>query len=171
MQVLEHRHAVIVLVHLGIRSSAAALIRPSFEALFRGVWALKAASEDQIQNIFKTDHPSVPPIKKVIEQLRKNKEARYLADLDFWQAGGDYVHSGPLQMNRWLSRDGIEPLHTDRDAIVMLEISDLCALLAIIEMCKSCSQSTTELEEKLSEHTLRRISQKAARVYFGTDDQ
>ncbi|MFV0677780.1 DUF6988 family protein [Variovorax sp. tm] len=169
MLTLEHRQAIMLLVHHGARSPAAALIRPIFEAYFRGVWALKVATKEQIQNIL-GDHPRVPTLDTVLQQLRKNEATRHLAAYDSWKASGDYVHSGPLQLNRWLSSGGIEPLHPDSDAIDMLELSDFCGLLACIGMNEACGRHPPELEAKLTEHTLRKLSRRVVEVYFGSED-
>ncbi|MEX3919390.1 hypothetical protein AB4Y43_24620 [Paraburkholderia sp. BR10872] len=169
MQTLEHRQAIMLLVHHGARSSAAALIRPTFEAYFRGIWALKVATIEQIQNML-GDHPRVPTLDTVLQQLRKNEATRHLADYDSWKASGGYVHSGALQLSRWLSPGGIEPLHPDSDAIDMLELSDFCGLLACIGMNEACGRQPPELEAKLTEHTLRRLGRRAVAAYYGSED-
>lgn len=170
LQTLEHRQAIMLLVHHGVRSSAAALIRPTFEAYFRGMWALKIAAIEQIQNIL-GDHPRIPTLDSVLQQLRKNEATRHLADYDSWKASGDYVHSGPLQVSRWLSPGGIEPSHPDSDAIDMLELSDFCGLLACIGMNEACGRQPPELEAKLTEYTLRRLTRRVVAAYYGSGNQ
>lgn len=169
MQTLEHRQAVLLLVHHGVRSSAAALIRPTFEAYFRGIWALKVATPEQIEHMFGR-HPRVPTLDTVLQQLRKNEATRTLAAFDSWKASGDYVHSGPLQLSRWLSHNGIEPMHPDSEAVEMLEASDLCGLLASIGMNEACDLNPQELVSKLTHLTLRKIGRRTAQIYFGSAD-
>lgn len=164
MQSLEHRQAIILLVYHGARSSAAALIRPAFEAYFRGVWALKVATSEQVRDIF-GDHPRIPTLETVLKQLRRNDETRALGEYDSWKDSGDYVHSGPLQLCRWLSSGGIDQLHSDSDALDMLELSDFCGLMAAISMNEVCGQESPELAEKLTEHSLRRITRRVVEAY------
>jgi hypothetical protein len=166
MIALEHRQAIMLLVHHGSRSSAATLIRPAFEAYFLGVWALKVATDAQVQDIFGV-HPHLPTLDKALKQLRKNEATCHLAAYDSWKDSGDYVHSGPLQLSRWLSSEGIDQFHPDSDAIDMLELSDFCGLMACIGMNEACGCETQELEEKLTEHTLRKIERRAVDIYFG----
>jgi hypothetical protein len=167
MIALEHRQAIMLLVHHGSRSSAAALIRPAFEAYFRGVWVLKVATDAQVQDMFGV-HPRLPTLDTALKQLRKNDATRHLAAYDSWKDSGDYVHSGPLQLSRWLSSEGIDQCHPDSDAIDMLELSDFCGLLACIGMNEACGFETQELEEKLTEHTLRKIGRRVVDIYRGT---
>ncbi|WP_157660239.1 DUF6988 family protein [Burkholderia ubonensis] len=169
MQTLEHRQAIMLLIYHGARSSAAALIRPTFEAYYRGIWALKVATTEQIQNML-GDHPRVPTLDTILQQLRKTEATRHLADYDSWKTSGDYVHSGPLQVSRWLSPAGIESLHPDSDAIDMLELVDFCGLLAGIGMNEACGQQQPDLESKLTEHTLRRLGRRAVAAYRGSED-
>ena len=169
MQSLDHRNSVILLVAHGARSSAAAMIRPIFEAYYRGIWALKVAKKAQIQEIF-GDFPRIPTLDAVLQQLRKNEETSALAGYDSWKVAGDYVHSGPLQLSRWLSHNSIEPLHPDSDVLDMLELSDFCGLLTAIAVNEACERDTSELNAKLTEHTLRRGTRQTLRAYYGSDD-
>lgn len=169
MIVLEHRQSIMLLVHHGSRSSAAALVRPAFEAYFRGVWALKVATDEQIENIFNF-HPRLPTLETVLQQLRKNDSTCDLAAYEAWKVSGGYVHSGPLQLSRWLSSGGIDQSHPVSDAIDMLELSDFCGLMACIGMNEACGRQTQELEEGLTEHTLRKVGRRAAEIYRGAKD-
>lgn len=169
MQSLEHRQSVMLLLAHGARSSAAAMIRPTFEAYYRGIWALKVATEEQIQNIY-GHPPRIPTLDTVLQQLRRNGETCTLAAYDSWKVAGDYVHSGPLQLSRWLSPNSIGPLHADSDALDMLELSDFCGLLAGIAINQACGREQPELDAKLTEHSLRRIARRAVEAYYGSDD-
>ncbi|MDR0242906.1 MAG: hypothetical protein LBJ65_15020 [Burkholderia sp.] len=168
MQALEHRQAIMLLVQHGARSSAAALIRPAFEACYRGFWALKIATVENIDNLL-GDHPRVPKLDTILQDLRKNEATRYLAVYDSWKSG-DFVHTGSLQLSRWLSSEGIGSLHTDSDAIDMLELSDFCGLLAGIGINEACGQRSPELEDKLTEHTHRRVTRRFVKAYYGPED-
>lgn len=164
MQALEHRQAIILLLVHGVRSSAAALVRPTFEACFRGVWALNVATDDHIRNMFGA-HPHEPPLEKILQSLAKNPATRELAAYCSWKHAGDYVHSGTLQLSRWLGPEGIEPLHPDSDAVDMLELTDFCGLLACINMNEACGRNPSELLEKLTEVKLRAIARRAVEIY------
>ncbi|MCM2482401.1 DUF6988 family protein [Burkholderia glumae] len=168
MQASEHRQAIMLLIHHGARSSAAALIRPAFEACYRGFWALKIATKENIDCLL-GDHPRIPKLDTVLKELRNNEATRHLVAYDSWKAG-DYVHTGSLQLNRWLSSGGIQSLHTDSDAIDMLELSDFCGLLACIGMNEGCGKRPPELEDKLTEHTLRRVTRRVIKAYYGSED-
>lgn len=169
MQSLEHRNSVILLLAHGLRSSAAAMIRPTFEAYYRGVWAHKVATEEQIRDIF-IDAARIPKLDTILRQLRNNQETKALASYDSWKEAGDYVHSGPLQLSRWLFRGSIEPHHTESDVVDMLELSDFCGLNAAIDLHEVCGTRQPELEAKLKEHILRRATRQVVKQYFGSKD-
>lgn len=75
------------------------------------------------------------------------------------------MHSGPLQLSRWLSSGGIDQLHPESDALDMLELSDFCGLMAAIGINEVCGQESPELADKLTEHTLRKATRRVLEAY------
>lgn len=129
---IEHRAAILLLVQVGARSSAMALARSVFEACIRGLWAAHVAEEELSQFIGDRG----PKLETMVQKLSKVPE---FADGVFakikdshWETLCDYAHGGARQYSRWLSDDGIGPVHADKDIVELLTFIDLYGLLATI---------------------------------------
>lgn len=111
---LDHREALLALVVIGARSSVMALLRPTWEAVVRGLWATELATEAQVRGIHAGR--GGPTLNSIITNLqRREGPGRALGQIhrSHGSALDDYVHGGARQVTRWIGSDGIAPRHSD----------------------------------------------------------
>lgn len=139
---LDHREAILLLVHSGAHSSATALQRPLLEAFVTGAWLFASASEEEIQGMLGLTRPT-PKFESMSQRLRKTH------DLGEWfehfrkhyDILGDYTHGHQRQLSRWLGSGTIEPRHHHEQMIEVLHHCDVVGLLAAVhrEKIAGCS--------------------------------
>jgi hypothetical protein len=131
-----HHAAIALLVENQHFGSAAALVRPQFEAFLRGAW-LRHCASDLVVNEFLDDKnpPSPDTMIKELEQIDDYKSlVLSLFKKKMWDALCSYTHAGGLHITRRISATEIIQNYSPEEIINMLEISNLLALYLAAEI-------------------------------------
>lgn len=129
--VMEHHHAIAILVREQRLPSAFALTRSLWESYIRGDWLLHFVEEDKLPKYTKG---KLPEAWEVLRDLKTIPEfdfgvlAKFKAD--HWSALCDYAHTGPLQLQRWQGEEFIEPNHPVEETAEVLYLAGHYAALA-----------------------------------------
>ncbi len=124
---LEHHSAIQLLVShtIPLNGSAAALLRPQFEAYIRGVWLHRCAKDSDIKKFCKED--KLPKIDLLIEQIEKlpafangvlSKKKKEL-----WNIMCSLIHGGMLQITNRISATEIADNYTDEQVSEILNFA------------------------------------------------
>lgn len=91
--VFEHHASVVMLTKINHQASAHALLRPSFEALARGLWVTRAEL-DQLEH-FQNGQHSADPAKLLRTVMEKHPERKtyYEGLLETWEGSKDTLHA------------------------------------------------------------------------------
>lgn len=139
MIALDHHSAIVLLIANGMKSAAFSLTRSVWEAYWRGLWVIHLASDDVLTRFMadRWDPKADTVVRKLIETLPppQSNELRVLNDAK--SALDAYAHGGPLQVQRWLSVEGIEPSHSEEEIVEVLQFCNLIAFRSVIQMVDS----------------------------------
>jgi hypothetical protein len=87
----EYQVSIITLLSAGAYSSAFSLLRPCFEALIRGIWIVRAATQAQLQLFYDgKDSRKVEHLLRCIKKGPNGSEDAFL--LDTWEASEKSLH-------------------------------------------------------------------------------
>lgn len=136
-QVHEHHKAVQLLLKSSLVGSAFSLVRPTLETFVRGVWLLRCASEEEVENFTKDKI-----VDKSFGDLIREIEAWPGYDVDVlskvktegWSAMCSYAHGGYLQAVRRMTPDQITTNYLDGEMLEVINFSDAVAMLAAFEI-------------------------------------
>lgn len=149
---LDHREAILLLVHKGAYTSATALQRPLLEAFVTGAWLDSSATELQLQDIMSLKN-SPPKFETMAQKLRKTHAFGSWFEVfrKHYEILGDYAHGHRRQLSRWISPLGIEPRYSVEQMAEVLRHTDLIGLLAAIHREKLSKRPTEHLLSHLEE--------------------
>lgn len=147
-QVQEHHKAIQLLIKDSLVGSAFSLLRSTFETHIRGVWLLRCASVEEVEN-FKKDRLD-KPLGALIQEI----EACPGYDVDVfskvktegWGAMCSYTHGGYLQAVRRIVPGQIAPNYSEGAILEVIRSSDTIALLAASEIFSMAKQTDLTLE-------------------------
>lgn len=136
--VLDHHHAIILLVGARRFASAFALTRMLFEGYVRATWLNRCASDKQIQKFSEGWEP--PRIESMLTNLRSAN----LYEIDWiksfkdasWDSLCSYAHTGALQIQRWQTTESVEPNYSEAEVSEVLGYANLFAALASTELVR-----------------------------------
>ncbi len=141
----EHHASIALLVENLHRGSAAALVRPQFEAFLRGAWLYRCATEAAATEFLHDKSPPSPAT--MISDLEQYDEfkSRVLSIFKdkMWNALCSYTHAGGLHVTRRISATEIIQNYSDQELIEMLEISNLVALYSAAELSAVTQNEST----------------------------
>lgn len=164
---LEHREALLLLVHNGAHASATVLQRPLLEAFVTGAWFFASASDSEIEAISRMKRPP-PKFETMAQSLRKTH------DLGEWfehfrkhyEILGDYAHGHQRQLSRWLGPGAIEPRYDQHQMIEVLIHTDVIGVMAAIHREKIADQPIDNLlkilERRLEKSKVSQVKSVAA---------
>ena len=139
MIALDHHSAIVLLVANGMKSAAFSLTRSVWEAYWRGLWALYLATEDDLNRFIQDrgDPKADTTVRRLIKELPA-PQAKELKVLHSAKSALDgYAHGGPLQVQRWLSEEGVEPSHSEEEIVEILQFCNLIAFRSVIHLADS----------------------------------
>lgn len=121
----EHHKSIIFLVENKKTTSAMALLRPLFEATYRGTWIAIVASEEEAEKILKTDTYKFQLIENYAKEIDKN-----IAEPTFYKIFNNnrtmlngFVHGGREQLTRHFDGNKIKPNFFDEEIIELLNMA------------------------------------------------
>jgi hypothetical protein len=133
---LEHHHAIVRLVELGLLAPAFSLVRAEFDACIRGNWLWKCANEAEIEK-FINDDKEPPPIQNMITQVEDQfgfGDDTYLSQVKkkSWKPMCSYTHTGGLHVQRRITKDGIKANYSKEEVLEVIRFAEVFATLATI---------------------------------------
>ncbi len=125
---LEHQYAILTLSRNNIRGSALALLRPQVETAFRGLWAIKCATDDQLEKTGQGDDKSFPHFGEMAKILDTaygfGADGYFQGIAQGWRALCGLTHSGLEQLGRRFQEDGsVGPNYPDEQIAGLLHFS------------------------------------------------
>ena len=146
---LEHHEAIWRLIDAKLYGSAFALVRPLFDAMLRGYWINKCATDEQIEAAFHDDEFRFPTTDKLFADIKREYLApsqpgssdvapeqadKFIQMLkDVWDAGCSYTHSGSLQLSRRFKDGHVKPNYSEGDIAIALRLA-ITALFLLLNM-------------------------------------
>lgn len=129
--VLEHQHAIAILVQERRLPSAFALLRSLWESYIRASWLVHCVPDDKLEKYTSGKFPEARDVIKALMAL-PDFEFKVLADFkdSHWSSMCDYAHTGALQLQRWQGAEFIEPKHTVEETAEVLYLAGLYGLFA-----------------------------------------
>ena len=136
-QVHEHHKAIQLLLNRSLVGSAFSLVRPTLETLVRGVWLLRCASDEEVDNFTKDKI-----VEKSFGDLIREVEAHPGYNIgvlskvkkEAWSAMCSYAHGGYLQAVRRITPDHITANYSEGEMLEVINSSRAIALLAASEI-------------------------------------
>jgi len=139
----EHRDAVVVMIHLGGRTSAPVVARSAFEAYVLALWASQCEDVERLKRVIlgQEKKGQFPTLKKAIQDLKKAMHplCTFIADLHpIYSALSDYAHGYGRQISRWIELPEIVSTHSDIEMMELILFVDSIAVLAAISQERVC---------------------------------
>lgn len=121
----EHHKAIIFLVENKKTTSAMALLRPLFEATYRGTWIAIVANEDEVEKLIKTDTGKFKLIEQYAKEIDKNIQEPIFHEIFNRNKGmlNGFVHGGLEQLGHHLVDGKIKPNFSDEEIIELLNMA------------------------------------------------
>jgi len=155
---LEHFDAIIVLVSNRLNGSAAALIRPQYEALIRGIFFHLCASDEEASSFSEGGDP--PKIKQMIERLEEKPgfTSGVLSKVHSreWRAMNSFTHGGSAQINKRFFGPDLVGSYSEEDRTIILKQSQYMAFMAASHTAIACGD--LELAKQLKADNERSAS-------------
>jgi hypothetical protein len=155
--VIEHQHAVALLIRHKLYGSAFALARSTYEAYIRGVWLRNCATNQQIQDFLEDKlNPVFSALISDIEKIDGYTEGVLsTVKKENWNLLNSFTHTGFNQVIRRNTDKYIEPNYTDEDIIQIVGFVNLIALLAGVEITFLSGDNELSLEflEKINTYS------------------
>jgi hypothetical protein len=132
---IDHHAAIELLIEYGHRGSAAALVRPQFEAFLIGAWLHRCATDQKARKFLEDKNP--PKLTAMIGELETYDYVKCglsILNQKIWKGLCSYTHTGGLHVARRLTPTKIIANYSDEEMMDMLEVSNLVALIASYEI-------------------------------------
>jgi Family of unknown function (DUF5677) len=157
-QVHEHHKAIQLLLKNSLVGSAFSLLRPTFENYVRGVWLLRCASDEEVEEF--TQDRIAKSFGILIEEIERNPgyNGAVLSRVKekTWRAMCSYAHGGFLPVVRRIIPGEITTNYSDEEKLEVIESSDTIALLAASEMFQMANRIdlVQEVLERMSRESI-----------------
>ncbi len=136
-QVHEHHKAIQLLLKSSLVGSAFSLVRPTLETFVRGVWLLRCASEEEVEN-FTKDRIGEKSFGALIREIEAcpgyDVDVLSKVKKEAWSAMCSYAHGGYLQAVRRITPGQITANYSKDEMLEVINSSDAIALLAAFEI-------------------------------------
>jgi hypothetical protein len=131
----DHHGAIVLLLKSTFYSSSFALLRCLFEAYLRGLWVKYCADDAQVAAFIRADQKPPETMVADIEatpafaggSLSRIKKQH-------WGTMCDFTHTGGLHLQRWQSKEGIEPTFEPAELEECLNLAEVFGALATLEL-------------------------------------
>ena len=149
---LDHREATLLLAAHGARSSAFAMMRPTFEACVRGCWFGFVANDQQLDQL--VEGKLSTKLEAMARAVAKAEPALQLLNAlasMHKERLDDFTHGTGAQLARWYGPDGVAPRHSAGEVIDVLRFIDTVGLVACVAREKLCGRPTEPFLSKLQQ--------------------
>lgn len=129
---LEHHHSISLLVTQKNFGSAFALLRSQIEIVFRFHWALKCATQNQIDQMYTDDKfrfPRFGQMSACIDTALKTGWFFQIWKKNIWGPLNSHTHSGLLALGRRFSDHSVEPNYGEGEIFEAVRCSNASLLL------------------------------------------
>jgi hypothetical protein len=127
---LEHFGSIILLVRSGMVGSAAALIRPQYEALIRGLYFQDCASDDKVESFINGKDPI--SLYKMIEALENSFAVENNPLTSIYKGLKNRMHSfthgGFEQIEKRFSNEELVNSFQDQETVELIQLSNILAI-------------------------------------------
>ena len=134
--VLEHQAAIAALVQLELHGSALALLRVIAEALFRGMWFARCATDDELSQ-FQNDQLD-KPLKQLVQEIEtalgNQNDVLSAIVRKQWKHLCSFTHTGFKQITRRYSGSILKPNYPEGEVVQSLRFAGAIGLIAVIEL-------------------------------------
>jgi len=129
---LEHYSSTILLMRSRMNGSAAALLRPQYEAFMRGLYYLQCASEKEIELFIEGKEPK--KLYKIVEQLESNFAIENNPITNIYSSlkrkMHGFTHGGLEQLQRRFNGSEIIGNYSDEACLQIITLSHILAIYA-----------------------------------------
>jgi len=116
---LEYHEAIMFLLENKFPGAALALIRPLFEAVWRGHWMMTVATDEQVEQL-RTGALKFPKFNDLVDQIDTACKTDGLYSQfkgKIWNAMNDYTHGGTKHLSKRLLNDSIKANYPEGEVI------------------------------------------------------
>ncbi|MBR7780790.1 DUF6988 family protein [Undibacterium luofuense] len=135
----EHQHAIVLCLsqQAALNASAFSLVRVQYEAYIRGMWISHCAREDEI-DAFSKGNLKLANMDVLVAAIDHSSEVKgqLLSTLhkNVWKSMCAYTHTGPQQIQRWITEESIEPNYSAAEVKEVLAFSSKISLLSAVSV-------------------------------------
>ena len=158
---IDHSMAIVVLVRETPHGSALALIRPLFEAYVRGMWLMRAATNDDIDRAGRDQFPNVSRIVAELDEKFPSVRPFSAVKDPLWSRWCSLTHTGYQQIGARLTPQDLGYDYEDSEILQALHLADMLRLL-VVDAFANLTANEPLAREALDQ--LRRIEVYAADV-------
>lgn len=133
----QHHHAIAILIESGLYGSAAALLRPMYEACVNGLWLTYVADDQHLQAFEENRYRPEPS--KALRKLRSHDDGEYIQCLERMHKQvveplNSYVHTGGLQVMRHIGASFIGPNFDEDEVGEYLGLANTILIASTLEL-------------------------------------
>lgn len=134
----QHQSAILILLNNtpAVEATAFSLLRLLLETTLRGVWVLRCATEEQVQNIINGTQKQID-MASIFTSVERGLSEFAGCDIKVkllyekhWKVLSAYTHGYEQSVKRWLFTKDIEPSYSKQQIEELICLSDLVAQLA-----------------------------------------
>ncbi len=126
---MQHHYSISLLVENKLYSSAFALLRPLFDAVYRGTWISLIATDDEIDNFSTNENFKIKPTQKLAKDIDKKINATVFHDVYEQNSSllHGMTHGGIEQIGHQFDKDGdtIQTTFDDESLFALLYSSNM----------------------------------------------
>ena len=132
--VQEHHQSIVILTEHRIFASSFALLRVAFDAYVRGVWLSLCATDAEVTAFLAgKELGNMKTLLAAIESKPEFSSGELSSVKDrSWSAMCDYTHTGSLQVQRWNTKDAVEPRYTLDEVMEVLQLAEMLGMMSVI---------------------------------------
>ena len=143
---LDHHAAIVFLIRENFLSSAFALLRILFEAYLRGLWLKHCASDEQVSAFFRGCEPPKTMVTEIEATEAFASGVLSRIKKENWSAMCAFTHTGGLHLQRWQSRDSVEPTFSPQEVEECLNCAELFGAMSGLEMVQLSKSGANGLD-------------------------
>lgn len=146
---IEHSQAIVLLISEGMFGSALALVRLLFEAWIRGLWILRAASDDEVDRAGDDSFPrDFGYLIDKLESAGGAVEAGMLSAVkaENWTALNSWTHTGFRQVGARFTPSGLGSGYKDEEVTSALDWADGVSLMIVVEFARIAEDEGLAME-------------------------
>lgn len=130
----DYHAAIVFLIKHKFYSPSFALLRSLFEAYLRGLWIKHCATDEQVSAFLRGGEPPKTMVAEIESTEAFAGEVLSRIKKENWGALCAYTHTGGLHLQRWQSKDSVEPTFAPEELEECLNFAELFGAMAGLEL-------------------------------------